>query len=257
MARLSIINEGRLVKTIELGAGEMIIGRGDDVAIQLKHPLISRRHARVYLTPAGYLVEDEGTKNGTFVRGRRVQRHRLQDGDEIEIADFLLQYHADGFVPMEDEVPAGGMVSRDRQADKQKSPLEAYMEALKRGGHNATAAIPPEAMAQLRDEARAKATPRLAIDGAKPVALEDRVTLLGFGEGNTIQLQGRWIWVNTAAAIKRTVTEEKMTITVERTSFWCPVRVNGKKIKVAEVNAGDKITVGKRTMEILAGDVAF
>ena len=258
MARVSIISNGKLVRSIELGAGEMAIGRGDDVAIQLKHPLISRKHARLYLTSAGYIVEDQGTKNGTFVKGRRIQRHRLEDGDEMEIADFILQYHAEGFVPIDDDVPppapAGGMVARDRRKDRQKSPLEAYMEALKRGGTNATAAIPPDAMARLREQARKKATPRLQIDAGEPVAMEDRVTIVGFGDGCTVRLPGRWAWVKEAASI----TNEDMKLTLERLSFWCPVKVNGKRLKgPTEIQFGDKVRVGKRVLVVHAGDPGF
>ncbi len=260
MARLAIINSGKLVKTIELGAGEMMIGRGDDVAIQLKHPLISRQHARVYLTPAGYVVEDQGTKNGTFVGGRRVQRHRLVDGDELEVADFILQYHAEGFVPVDDELPpedarpAGGMVSRDRKADAAKSPLEAYMEALKRKGHNATTAISPDVMAEMRQKARAQATPRLQIDGAEALlTLEDRVTVVGFGEGNQVGLSGRWLWVNEAARFTR----EDAKVALERLSFFCPVKLNGaglKKGTPVELKPGDQIRVGKRRIVLMEGE---
>lgn len=266
MARVSIISNGKLVRSIELGAGEMIIGRGDDVSIQLKHPLISRKHARLYLTPAGYIIEDSGTKNGTFVAGRRVQRHRLDDGDEMEIADFILQYHAEGFVPIDSEMstdtPAGvsggggggGMVAKDRKQDRQKSPLEAYMEALKRGGTNATAAIPPEAMARLRDQARKKATPRLQVDQGEPIAMENRVTVVGWGPGNDIPLPGRWIWVGEAARI----TNEDLELTVEKLSFWCPVKVNGKKVKGAtKVEFGDRIRVGKRVLIMHEGEAGF
>lgn len=258
MARISIINSGKLVDTIELGAGEMMIGRGDDAAIQLKHPLISRSHARVYLSPAGYVVEDQGTKNGTFVGGRRVQRHRLQDGDELEIADFILQYHADGFVPVDDSLPPedpkpAGMVSRDRKADAAKSPLEAYMEALKRKGHNATTAISPEVMAQMRQKARAQATPKLQIDGNEPVTLEARVTLIGFGPGNTVRLAGRWLWINEAARLTR----EDAKVTLERLSIWCPVKVNGSAVRKGagvELSFGDTIRIGKRVILLHEGD---
>ncbi len=264
MARVSIISNGKLIRSIELGAGEMVIGRGDDVSIQLKHPLISRRHARLYLTPAGYIIEDEGTKNGTFVAGRRVQRHRLEDGDEMEIADFILQYHAEGFVPIDSEMPpptsspgaAGpvGMVAKDRKQDRAKSPLEAYMEALKRGGTNATAAIPPEAMARLRDQARKKATPRLQVDQDEPHAMEGRVTVVGWGPGNDVVLPGRWMWVGEAARI----TNEDLVLTVEKLSFWCPVKVNGKKIKgPTKIDFGDRIRVGKRVLIIHEGDPGF
>jgi len=258
VARVSIISNGKLVRSIELGAGEMVIGRGDDVSIQLKHPLISRSHARLYLTPAGYIIEDQGTKNGTFVKGRRIQRHRLEDGDEMEIADFILQYHAEGFVPIDDDVPppapAGGMVAKDRKKDRQKSPLEAYMEALKRGGTNATAAIPPDAMARLREQARKKATPRLQVDDVEPAAMEDRVTIVGFGDGCTVKLSGRWLWVKEAASI----TNEDMVVTVEKLSFWCPVKVNGKAGKgPTQIEFGDKIRVGKRVLVVHAGDPGF
>jgi hypothetical protein len=265
VARLAIINSGKLVKTIELGAGEMMIGRGDDVAIQLKHPLISRAHARVYLTPAGYLVEDQGTKNGTFVGGRRVQRHRLVDGDELEVADFILQYHADGFVPVDDELPpadpkpagGGGMVSGSRKSDAAKSPLEAYMEALKRKGHNATTAISPDVMAEMRLKARQQATPRLQVDGAEElITLENRVTLAGFGDGNQVQLTGRWLWINEAARFTR----EDVKVVIERISFWCPVKVNGSTIRSAtpvEIKPGDRIKVGKRMLVLMEGEAAL
>jgi hypothetical protein len=257
LARLSIINNGRLVRSVELGATEMIIGRGDDVAIQLRHPLISRQHARLYLTPAGYIVEDQGTKNGTFVKGRRIQRHRLKDGDELELADFILQYHAEGFVPIDDEVPAakpaGGLVAKDRKKSGQ-SPLEAYMAALKRGGTNATAAIPPEAMARLREQARQKATPRLQIDQAEPLLLENRVTTLGWGQGCTIRLDGRWLWVKEAARITR----EDAALKVEKLTLWAPVKVNGKKVKgEVKLEFGDKIQIGKRFAVLMEGESAF
>jgi hypothetical protein len=269
--RISIINNGKLVRTVDLGAGEMIIGRGDEVAIQLKHPLISRKHARVILTPAGYVVEDQGTKNGTFVKGRRVQRHRLLDGDELEIADFLLQYHADGFVPPEEDAGAAagaagggaagggggaGLVAKDRKKEGAKSPLEQYMEALKRGGSNATAAIPPEAMARLREQARKKATPRIQIDGAPALELKDKVTVFGWGGGSNVGLAGRWIWVKEALRLSR----EDVTVRAERLSLWCPVKVNGKAIgkgKPMEIKAGDKLTVGKREIVLLEGDPLF
>jgi hypothetical protein len=259
VARISIISNGKLVHSVELSAGEMYVGRGDDATIQLKHPLISRKHTRLYLTPAGYIVEDQGTKNGTFVGGRRVQRHRLVDGDEMAIADFILRYHADGFVPIDDTMPPpepkkGGMVAGDRGKDSKKSPLEAYMDALKRGGNNATAAIPPAAMARLREQARAKATPRLEIDGAEPIALEKQELILGWSDDCDIKFAGRWVWVGQAVKLRREDLETKL----ERISFWVPVRVNGDRIKgEVTVKPGDFIQVGKRKLKLLQGDAPF
>ncbi len=256
VARISIISNGKLVQDVQLTAGEMFIGRGDDATIQLKHPLISRKHARLYLSPAGYVVEDQGTKNGTFVGGRRIQRHRLEDSEELEIADFILRYHADGFVPEQDELPpndpsgADSTVSGARRQDQAKSPLEAYMEALKRGGSNATAAIPPAAMARLRKQARAKATPRLEVDGTS-FTLEKEITIGAFKDGSDVPLRGGWFWVDQAICI----THKNMEITIEGLSFWAPVRVNGDKIKEpTTIKPGDFIQVGKSKLKLLEAD---
>jgi DNA-binding winged helix-turn-helix (wHTH) protein len=64
---------------IELAEGETIIGRD-----RLGTPDSSRRHARLVVTGPSITVEDLGSKNGTFVRGERIQgRVPVHDGDEI------------------------------------------------------------------------------------------------------------------------------------------------------------------------------
>ena len=256
MARISIISDGQLVHDVHLSTEDLRIGRGDDATIQLKHPLVSRKHARLYLSPAGYIVEDLGTKNGTFVGGRRVQRHRLEDSDELEIADFILRYHADGFVPEQDEMPPrepfgpDDKVAGDPGWERAKSPLEAYMEALERDGSNATAAIPPAAMARLREQARAKATPRLQVDGTS-FTLDKEIMFGAFGDGSDIPLRGGWFWVDRAVRITR----KNMKITIESLSFWAPVRVNGEKLKEpTTIKPGDFIQVGRSKLKLLRGD---
>lgn len=253
MARLSIINNGKLVKTVELGAGELYIGRGDDVSIQLKHPLISRKHARVYLTSAGYVVEDQGTKNGTFVKGRRVMRHRLDDADELEIADFILRYHADGFVPVDSEIPDEDKASLPSSPGGQKSPLEAYMEALKRGGSNATAAIPPEAMAKLREQARRKATPRIQVGDQEPVPFDQKVVTAGWSSKADLRLPGWWFWVSVAVRLVR----EDADVVVERGSFLVPIKKNGDSFKGGPIVPGDMLEVAGKTISLLEGDPGF
>jgi hypothetical protein len=257
LAKLSVISNGIVKKTVELGAGELYIGRGDDVSIQLKHPLISRKHARLYLTPAGYIIEDQGTKNGTFVAGQRVQRHRLVDGDRVEIADFILHYHADGFVPVDDQIPPPGvgLVGRAHQAEKKLSPLEAYMAALKRGGANATAAIPPEAMARLREQAKRKATPRLQFAGGEPAPFEAEVTTIGFGDGVDLSVGSWWFWIKEAARLER----KNLQVVLHRKTKWVTIKINGVKIKEAQmvIEFGDTIEVGGTPIRLLEGDIGF
>jgi pSer/pThr/pTyr-binding forkhead associated (FHA) protein len=67
-----------------LRRAETIVGRGADAHVQIEGPGMSRRHAKIRLTAGGALVEDLGSKNGTFVRGERLTSPRqIADGDEI------------------------------------------------------------------------------------------------------------------------------------------------------------------------------
>ncbi len=65
----------------------LLIGRDPercDVVIPERQ--VSRCHARLTPYEHGVLLEDLGSKNGTFVNGEAVEQHWLQDGDIISIA---------------------------------------------------------------------------------------------------------------------------------------------------------------------------
>ena len=40
----------------------------------------------------GFFVEDLGSLNGTFLNRHRIESHRLEDGDEIQIGKYKLSY---------------------------------------------------------------------------------------------------------------------------------------------------------------------
>ena len=69
-----------------LRMGANVVGRGDDADIVIDSGAISRRHACITISNDGAVVEDLGSKNGTFVGDHRVtQRTALHDGDVIRI----------------------------------------------------------------------------------------------------------------------------------------------------------------------------
>ena len=54
-------------------------------------PKVSRHHARVVVAGREASIEDLGSKNGTFVRGVRIEeRTQLQPGDDIQIGPIKL-----------------------------------------------------------------------------------------------------------------------------------------------------------------------
>jgi DNA-binding winged helix-turn-helix (wHTH) protein len=76
-----------------LPPGEHVIGRDPDAAVRIDASTVSRRHARVVVTAEDAVLEDFGSKNGTFVGAARVTSPvRLADGDTIRIGSLLLSF---------------------------------------------------------------------------------------------------------------------------------------------------------------------
>jgi len=70
------------------------IGRAESNTLVLPDACASRHHARVDCGADRYVVTDCGSKNGTFVNGKRVQAHVLAEGDEIVIGDTEMRFQA-------------------------------------------------------------------------------------------------------------------------------------------------------------------
>ncbi|HLN58723.1 MAG TPA: FHA domain-containing protein [Thermoanaerobaculia bacterium] len=73
-------------REIALDPGENLIGRDRDSVVWIDDASVSRRHARISVDDSGAMVEDLGSKNGTYLRGRRIEKPaRLADKDAIKI----------------------------------------------------------------------------------------------------------------------------------------------------------------------------
>jgi len=76
-------------------SGRTVLGRSPGRGgVKLDDPALSREHARLDWHPRHGLaeLEDLGSKNGTFVNGRRISRTFLEDGDVIRAGDCLLVF---------------------------------------------------------------------------------------------------------------------------------------------------------------------
>jgi DNA-binding winged helix-turn-helix (wHTH) protein len=85
-----IVVDGR---EIGLLRGENLIGRSRDCRVTLDSTRVSRRHARVTVDGDAAMIEDCGSRNGTWVGGTRsLGRVRLRDGDDIVIAGLPMRF---------------------------------------------------------------------------------------------------------------------------------------------------------------------
>lgn len=89
-------NTYRLILVSGNGAGteyplektELQLGRDLSNDIVINDPEVSRRHARLILQSEGYILEDLGSTNGTFIRGQRLAAPVvLKPGESITIGE--------------------------------------------------------------------------------------------------------------------------------------------------------------------------
>ncbi|MEI6083797.1 MAG: DUF4388 domain-containing protein [Verrucomicrobiota bacterium] len=69
---------------------ELVVGRGDEVDVQIVEDTISRKHARIFFRNDEIVIEDL-SKNGTFVNSRPIQKAVLLPGDLIYIGQSVLK----------------------------------------------------------------------------------------------------------------------------------------------------------------------
>jgi DNA-binding winged helix-turn-helix (wHTH) protein len=78
---------------VNLAEGENILGRGSESVLWIDHETVSRRHARIRVEGGRAMLEDLGSKNGTFLRGERIDGPvELLDGDEFGLGEVALRF---------------------------------------------------------------------------------------------------------------------------------------------------------------------
>jgi hypothetical protein len=83
---------GRVGETFALSGERLAIGRRPESEIFLDDVTVSRDHALLVRRGSDYFLDDSGSLNGTYVNRQRVDSHKLEDGDELQIGKYKLTY---------------------------------------------------------------------------------------------------------------------------------------------------------------------
>lgn len=150
-----VIAEGKEAgREFEFDQASVVIGRTAECDVILYEPGVSRRHARIFLEGAAFMVEDLGSSNGTRVNGEPIAaRQALKDGDSISMGPVVFN-----FKPVElgaeaptDEQPQGGAHTRIVSVSEMKKSRNKAVAMLPKGasreevaelGRRATGMIP-------------------------------------------------------------------------------------------------------------------
>ena len=83
---------GRAGETFQVTGDRLNIGRSPDAEVFLDDVTVSRNHALLVRRRDGMYIDDLGSLNGTYVNRRRIELHKLEDGDELQVGKYKLTY---------------------------------------------------------------------------------------------------------------------------------------------------------------------
>ena len=75
---------------ITLSFGELKVGRALDNDVCITDATVSTYHARIFTYLNSSYVEDLQSKNGTYINGKRIEKHILRPGDSLQVGNHTI-----------------------------------------------------------------------------------------------------------------------------------------------------------------------
>ena len=70
---------GQFKRVVRMRGPEFVVGRGEEVDLEIVHPTISNRHAVIRFERGQFTIEDGGSKNGTFLDKMQLRENSRYD----------------------------------------------------------------------------------------------------------------------------------------------------------------------------------
>ncbi len=126
LPRLIVTDSSGGQREVEISKPEFTMGRQSDRDLVLLDSRVSRRHARILKTPQGYVLEDTGSRHGTYVNGALVSSCLLKSGDQINLG--VAESHGLSFLMQEAELP--GLLEQVGRAAESPAPQLQHLSLL-------------------------------------------------------------------------------------------------------------------------------
>ena len=223
MACLTIVGRDDSDSRFDLIDGETTLGRHPDCTIVVDAGAVSRFHAKIVNRTGVFLLEDSGSRNGTFLNGQMLtQPTALKNNDILRVSDVEFVFATEeesSFNPSENEMTFDGAHFGIQMIDDQDT--ESLRQASKVEFSNSPEGLKmtatPEAKLEALMNINRKLTGALAVDEVLPKVLESLFSIFPAADRGFVVLEdadGNLVprWVKT-----RNPQEEAETVRISRT----------------------------------------
>jgi len=111
---LIVEGDGRGIR-VQIGRQRVGIGRSSENAVRIADEEASRFHAAIQWESSQFVLLDLGSANGTLLNGTPIQREVIADGDQLQVANTLLQFRIEGRAAMSVRVPVDLVTGSDER----------------------------------------------------------------------------------------------------------------------------------------------
>src|SRR5262249_1145718 len=97
--------------------GPIVLGRSPECDISVRDILLSRRLCALEPFGSYWVIADLGSKNGTWLKGHRISRHVLAEGEVLRMGKIQLCFRAGAFIPAppSEAKPAGARAADPKE----------------------------------------------------------------------------------------------------------------------------------------------
>lgn len=136
MPKIEILSGKREGESVDLPDEGIDIGNRKTAKLSIRDPWISWNHAKIVPEAGGFVIEDLGSSNGTWINGKKVTRQAIVAGEEIFLGKTKIRYvEGQAGAPVERVADAGGTTKLSRS-----STIGVAMPALEAEGGGARVA---------------------------------------------------------------------------------------------------------------------
>ena len=111
---LIVEGNGRGIR-VQIGRQRVGIGRSSENAVRIADEEASRFHAAIQWESSQFVLLDLGSANGTLLNGTPIQREVIADGDQLQVANTLLQFRIEGRAAISVRVPVDLVTGPDER----------------------------------------------------------------------------------------------------------------------------------------------